>query len=106
MRILIAEDDVTSRWLLERVLKRWNHEIVSAESGTQALDLLQAQDSPQLAILDWLMPGLTGVEVCRELRKNPGVIDPSKSGIRHAAFEQLGRYSSDNRGRFQNGMSW
>jgi phosphoserine phosphatase RsbU/P len=56
------------------VLKRWNHEIVSAESGTQALDLLQAQDSPQLAILDWLMPGLTGVEVCKELRKNPACL--------------------------------
>ncbi len=69
MRILIAEDDVTSRWLLERVLKRWGHDIVSAESGTQALKILTEPGSPDLAILDWMMPGMTGVEVCRDLRK-------------------------------------
>jgi len=71
MRILIAEDDVTSRWLLERVLKRWNHEIISAETGVQALELLRQEGSPQIAILDWLMPEKTGVEVCRELRGMP-----------------------------------
>lgn len=68
MRILIAEDDVTSRWLLERVLKRWGHEIIAADSGTETLKLLLQPDSPQLAILDWLMPGLTGPQICREVR--------------------------------------
>lgn len=72
MRILIAEDDVTSRWLLDRVLKRWGHDIVIASSGTEALEALLSPESPQLAILDWLMPGMTGVEVCREVRRvNP-----------------------------------
>jgi sigma-B regulation protein RsbU (phosphoserine phosphatase) len=69
VKILVAEDDVTSRWLLERVLKRWGHQIVVAECGSDALKTLQEPDSPQVAILDWLMPGLTGVEVCRQLRK-------------------------------------
>ena len=74
MRILIAEDDVTSRWLLERVLKRWGHEIVAAESGTETLRLLQQPDSPQLAILDWLMPGMTGPQICREVRAQKSAI--------------------------------
>ena len=69
MRILIAEDDVTSRLLLERALKRWGHNIVAAECGSDALKILQDVNGPQLAVLDWLMPQLTGVEVCRELRK-------------------------------------
>ena len=69
MKILIAEDDATSRWLLERVLRRWGHETQSVESGGEALEVLQQPDSPQLAILDWLMPQMTGLEVCREIRR-------------------------------------
>ncbi|MBI1840713.1 MAG: response regulator [Verrucomicrobia bacterium] len=73
MRILVAEDDATSRWLLERVLRRWGHEIQSVESGAEALEILERPDSPQLAILDWLMPQLTGVDVCRQLRRSPSL---------------------------------
>lgn len=69
MRIVVAEDDVTSRWLLERVLKRWGHETVTADCGTDALQFLQEPGSPSMAILDWLMPGMTGVDVCREIRR-------------------------------------
>lgn len=71
MKILIAEDDATSRWLLERVLRRWGHETLSVESGGQALAALEQPDSPQIAILDWLMPQGTGLEVCNALRRSP-----------------------------------
>ena len=70
MKILIAEDDATSRWLLERVLRRWGHETQSVESGGEALEVLQKPGSPQLAILDWLMPQMTGLEVCQQVRRS------------------------------------
>ncbi len=68
MRILIAEDDPVSRRLLEATLKRWGHEPVLTSTGTEAWDLLQSEGGPDLAILDWMMPGMDGIEVCRRLR--------------------------------------
>ena len=69
MRILIAEDDSTSRLLLERLLKKWEHEVISTADGDEAWTALQAEDAPRLAILDWMMPGMDGIEVCREVRR-------------------------------------
>jgi diguanylate cyclase (GGDEF)-like protein len=69
MRILIAEDDSTSRMLLTRVLGKWGHDVVATENGAQAWEALQAEGAPQLAILDWMMPGMDGVEVCRKVRE-------------------------------------
>lgn len=71
MRVLIAEDDVTSRTFLEAVLKKWQYETVSCSDGNEAWAALQLPDAPQLAILDWMMPGMDGVEVCRRLRGRP-----------------------------------
>lgn len=68
MRILIAEDDSATRMLLERQLKFFQHETVVTQDGTQAWEALQKPDAPRIAILDWNMPGLTGVQVCQELR--------------------------------------
>lgn len=68
MRILIAEDDAVSRIVLEQTLKGWGHSVVVTKCGTEAWDALQAEDAPQLAILDWMMPGLEGPEVCRRVR--------------------------------------
>jgi two-component system NtrC family sensor kinase len=68
MKILIAEDDLTLRMVLKSILQRWGHEIVVAEDGNQAWKILQA-DSPKLAILDWMMPGIEGVELCRRVRE-------------------------------------
>ncbi len=70
MRILIAEDDPAYRQLLEEVLAMWGYDVVVARNGTEALLVLQAEDAPQLVILDWMMPGLEGVEVCRRIRKD------------------------------------
>lgn len=68
MRILIAEDDRVSRRLLESHLLKWGHEVVVVEDGSQALAALQRDDAPELAILDWMMPGMDGVEICRTVR--------------------------------------
>lgn len=68
MRVLIAEDDAVSRRLLEVLLKRWGHEVVSCQDGQQAWEMLQQEDSPRLLVLDWMMPGLDGLEICKRLR--------------------------------------
>jgi DNA-binding response OmpR family regulator len=68
MRILIAEDDPTSRRVLETVLRKQGHEIEAASDGNEAWQLLQAPDAPRLVILDWMMPGMDGPELCRRLR--------------------------------------
>jgi two-component system, cell cycle response regulator len=68
-KILIAEDDPISRRLLEVFLTRWGYDVAVAASGTEALDLLDQIDAPRLAVLDWMMPGLEGVQVCRKIRE-------------------------------------
>jgi len=70
MRILIAEDEPTSRRMLQAVLTRWGHEVLAVERGDDALQgLLARPDAPELAVLDWMLPGLDGPEVCRRLRQ-------------------------------------
>ena len=69
MRILIAEDDPVSRYVLEAMLKNWGYDLVVTGNGLEAWEALQANDAPQLAVLDWMMPGLDGVEVCRRSRQ-------------------------------------
>lgn len=70
MRILIAEDDVTSRLILENMLTKWGYDVVSATDGNDAWKKLQEEDSPKLVILDWMMPGMEGIEICRKIREN------------------------------------
>ncbi len=69
MRILIADDSIVSRHLLDATLRKWGYEVVVACDGVEAWNFLQAEDAPKLAILDWVMPGLTGPEVCRRVRE-------------------------------------
>jgi two-component system cell cycle response regulator len=68
MRILIADDDPVSLLLLESMLTEWGDLVVTAPDGTTAWELLRSADSPRLAILDWIMPGLDGIEICRKVR--------------------------------------
>jgi diguanylate cyclase (GGDEF)-like protein len=69
MRVLIADDDDVLRHILESTLTKWGYEIAVARNGLEAWRLLQVNDAPRLAILDWIMPGMDGVELCREIRK-------------------------------------
>ncbi len=69
MKILIAEDDPISRRLLEVTLNKWGYEVVSCPDGSVAWMTLQQPQAPSLAILDWMMPGMDGLEVCREVRQ-------------------------------------
>jgi len=70
-RILIAEDDPVSRRVLQTFLVKWDYEVIVAEDGNQALAILERQDFPRLAVLDWMMPGLEGTQVCERIRKLP-----------------------------------
>jgi sigma-B regulation protein RsbU (phosphoserine phosphatase) len=68
MKVLIADDDDLVRSLLEMTLKGWGYEVISCRNGREALAHLQSADPPPLAILDWVMPELSGPDVCRAVR--------------------------------------
>lgn len=69
MRILIAEDDAPSREVLKLNLEAWGYEPIVCQDGAEAWDVFQRADAPRLAVLDWMMPGLSGVEVCHKVRE-------------------------------------
>ena len=72
MKVLIAEDDSISRRILEAFLVKWGYAVQVATDGEEAWGILQGKDAPELAILDWMMPGRDGIEVCRSLRQRQG----------------------------------
>jgi len=69
MKILIAEDEPAFRHLLEDTLTRWGYEVVVSRDGNEAWQALNVEGAPRLAIIDWMMPGLDGLEICRRIRK-------------------------------------
>jgi diguanylate cyclase (GGDEF)-like protein len=69
MRVLIADDDLVSRRRLESHLLGWDYEVEVACDGNEAWRILQGEDAPRLAILDWMMPGLDGLGVCEKVRQ-------------------------------------
>ena len=69
MKVLIAEDNPLDRRVLRVNLEKWDYAVEECENGTDALERLCAEDAPNLAILDWMMPGLDGPEICRRLRE-------------------------------------
>ncbi len=68
MKILIADDDLASARLLESILVRRQYEVIVASDGKTAWKILQQSDAPSIAVLDWLMPGYDGLQICRKLR--------------------------------------
>lgn len=68
-RVLVADDNIVSRRPLEVALRKWGYEVVPAASGTEAWRILQEETAPRIAILDWMMPGMSGPEVCMMVRK-------------------------------------
>jgi two-component system cell cycle response regulator len=69
MKVLIADDDDVLRHILQSHLTKWEYDVLEARNGLEAWRLLHGNDAPRLAILDWIMPGMDGVEVCKEIRK-------------------------------------
>ena len=69
MKVLVADDELVSRRLIETSVRRWGYDVVVAKDGLEASQILHGDDAPKLAILDWMMPGLDGIQLCRELRQ-------------------------------------
>lgn len=69
MKILIAEDDLTSRTMLKAMLAKWGYEVISTPDGRTAYAEFQSVDAPPMALLDWEMPGMDGLTLCRRLRE-------------------------------------
>ena len=68
LRLIVADDSAVIRELLRRLLEGWGYEIHLAADGAEAWELLQSADVPTIAILDWIMPGIEGIELCRRMR--------------------------------------
>jgi DNA-binding response OmpR family regulator len=67
--ILVAEDNAISRELICARLANWGYEVIVTQNGTEAMTALRKKDAPSLAILDWMMPGMDGLEICRRVRE-------------------------------------
>jgi PAS domain S-box-containing protein len=76
MKILVADDDLTSRRMLSVMLAKWGFEVVCCGDGNEVWLALQTDDAPRLLVLDWMMPGMDGVEICRRLRKIDTPVPP------------------------------
>ena len=68
MRILAAEDNPVFQSMLRTLLRKWGYDAVMAHNGNEALQILEGTDAPRLAVLDWMMPGVDGVQICRRVR--------------------------------------
>ena len=68
VKILVAEDNPVSQSVLRSILSKWGYEVIMVTDGAEAWQALRGDDPPRLAILDWMMPGMDGVEVCRRVR--------------------------------------
>jgi len=68
MKILVAEDSVMTRTLLETALKKWGYDYIFAEDGDEAWEILHSEDPPRIALLDWMMPKRNGINICQAIR--------------------------------------
>jgi signal transduction histidine kinase len=69
MKLLIADDELSTRILLRHCAARWGYEVIEAADGLEAMSLLRGPEPPRIAVLDWMMPGLDGVEICSRLNR-------------------------------------
>jgi diguanylate cyclase (GGDEF)-like protein len=72
VKVLIAEDDPVSRRMLQALLVKWGYHVMVAAEGEEAWQVLQGNEAPRLVILDWMMPGRDGIDICRSLRQRKG----------------------------------
>jgi len=71
MKVLVADDDAITRRMVAAVLGKWGYQTVEAGDGHEAWELLQSPEPPPVAVVDWMMPGLSGIELCRRLKRSP-----------------------------------
>lgn len=69
MRVLIADTEAVHTFLLEMFLTKWGYEVSSTDNGAKAWEILRGKDRPRIVILDSDLPGMNGLEICRELRR-------------------------------------
>lgn len=69
MKILVAEDDLITGRMLQTYLAKWGYEVQIVTDGLQAWQILQQENAPRLALLDWMMPEMDGMSICREVRR-------------------------------------
>ncbi len=74
MKILIADDDHSVRFILKAQLKNWGYEVITCENGTEAMGYLTSEDPPRIAVLDWMMEGYTGIDICAALKDSSPLI--------------------------------
>ncbi|MEW6078847.1 MAG: response regulator [Thermodesulfobacteriota bacterium] len=70
MKVLVVEDNAATRKLLETLLTKWGYWVEAAGDGKRALEIVNAPDPPRLILLDWVMPGMDGIELCRRIRSS------------------------------------
>jgi|DewCreStandDraft_4_1066084.scaffolds.fasta_scaffold09707_7 diguanylate cyclase (GGDEF)-like protein len=100
VKVLVADDSLVMRRLLEASISSWGYEPVSAADGDQAWEILSSPDPPPIAILDWMMPGLSGLAICRRLRERQVqpyvyVILLTSRGLREDIVEGLNSGADD-----------
>ncbi len=69
MKLLVADDELSTRIFLKRSAGKWGYEVIEATNGDEAMEILNGDDPPRIAVLDWMMPGLDGVEICARLQE-------------------------------------
>jgi CheY-like chemotaxis protein len=97
MKVLIAEDDAPSRLMLQALLAKWGCEVVCAVDGADAWRVLCQPEHPQLMILDWMMPGVDGLEIVRRLgqRQPEKLYYPSSSPPEATRILRQGRWTRE-----------
>jgi PAS domain S-box-containing protein len=76
MKVLVAEDDDSTRLLISSLLNVWGYEAITVKDGKEAWERMKVSDPPKLLIMDWMMPGIHGIELCRLTRETPAAIKP------------------------------
>ena len=100
MKVLIAEDDPISSRILQIRLTKWGYEVTKASNGIDALEQLASENGPKIAILNWMMPGIDGIEVCKRIRSlnstgQPYIILITASATRENIVEGLNAGADD-----------